>query len=303
MNIEELLHTLFSSIKIQGNDIATTSFSKIEPLPPQSNRCADTPDLFHIFNLHGACSHVLHVSSDLAPQTKADEARRILTIEEASTTLSTHILKPVCHGFIGEKSFAIYPQKQGFNSTFEAKIRKLQLRSEILQCLMDIAEASCQEVPANRAREIVFSRFTWLTSTLSWSAVQAIVEKGKSELENGNWHPRFALDHNDVLYGNIVTDNKWPNTGNYYFTNWVGANTFGFGVHDILSFSISAGYSKAHISKTLSKLADKMEVSRHHLIYQYMLSMGELSVNLNDFPVYRYAKKIALELDYLTQSS
>lgn len=214
--------------------------------------------------------------------------------------ISAHLLPPVCKGKLEEKTFAIYPFKQDLHTGIESKLRRIYLKQRIMDLLMQVAEASMEIVPEENALRIVTERFGLLAEIFDSTAMQLHIKNGLNAVRNGIWQPVHMLDHNDLWLGNILVGKSWHDRKNFYLIDWTGANMNSFGVHDLLTFSQSAGSSKREVSAMLDKLAIRPNMDRNHLTYQYLMRIGDLSGKLDDFPLERFSSKVNTELAYLS---
>ena len=127
------------------------------------------------------------------------------------------------------------------------------------------------------------------------------MELSKECLLNGSWTPVVIPDHNDLWKGNILLESL-VDFSKFKVIDWGAANPKGYGVHDLLTFSLSFGVSHNHLQKYLNRYAKNLDVSKQVLIFQYIASVGCLGVNINNFPYARFCKKVNNEFDFLMKS-
>ena len=127
------------------------------------------------------------------------------------------------------------------------------------------------------------------------------VDVSMSSLSNGSWNPVHIPDHNDLWKGNVLLESL-VDFSRFKVIDWGAANPKGYGVHDLLTFSLSFGVNHKSLKKYLNVYSKNLGVSHDVLIFQYIASAGYLGVNINNFPYVRYCNKINREFNFLLKS-
>lgn len=121
--------------------------------------------------------------------------------------------------------------------------------------------------------------------------VRAEASQALARLESGQWQPCHVLMHGDLWKGNILLDQENKSqTGFFKIIDWAGSLIHGYAMYDLVrlgsSFKLTNMQMHQQIASHCQILNCDLIDARSHLAS----ALAYLSMNLEDFPLDRFAK-------------
>lgn len=240
---------------------------------------------------------LIHLSNSVSPEQvfmAFKNARNIRNLL-GSTFDKDRVLLPIFLGYVKGNSYSFTPVKKNLSSSVFWFFQRRYMVSAIADWLIYLAGSSKKPCSISFAKELLLllQRDPEISESIRISVGSALLS-----LESKVWSPLHMADHNDFWKGNILVDSILSKS--FFVIDWGGANIDGFGVHDMVTFCQSFKVSPSLAHKYLSKYSLVIDMPLEHLLYQYLLSMGCLRLNLSNFPYDRFIQKIENEFKYLS---
>ena len=113
-------------------------------------------------------------------------------------------------------------------------------------------------------------------------------------LNSDKWKPLHTFDHNDLWLGNVMLNPRYGYGTNsiypYTIIDWVGANTKGYGIYDLIRLSLSLRISNAQLRHELIAHSVALKCELEDLCGHLLASLGQLHLSIECFPEEEYEK-------------
>ena len=264
-----------------------------------SSRVKDGVLLLCSYNHIGNINGIFHVAQlyDSDQVSRSCISAGLFSERISSSVIDQHVLLPFYVGRVFERSYSFSKFMHPLSSGKIWFVQKRYLSDHVLTWLVSFSSlpimyADCDSVYKNLD---FFNGKKGFIGLLNQYVVGA-----KESLKNGSWQPVNLPDHNDLWKGNILVDSTF--SSNFQVIDWAAANVNGYGVHDLVTFSLSFGVSARKLNRYLKVYKNRLGMSSDMIIYQYLSSLGFLGRNMNNFPYVRYLQKINIELSFLIKA-
>lgn len=288
-------NSLFFELNERGIVIDNIS---VHRLP--SSRVTDGVLLLASHDVAGKINGIFHISKlyDSDQVYRASLNAKMFSERLSEALISKHVFLPIHIGNIYGRSYSfsdyMYPLSSGKLWFFQ----KRYLASTVLEWLVSFAS-----LPVSFCnREIVYKNLSFFDGKKGFiDSLSIFLSEAKNALECERWKPIHLPDHNDLWKGNfLVNSSKF--SLDFKVIDWAAANVNGYGVHDLVTFSLSFGVSPDKLNRFLKIYQNKLGVSSDIILFQYLSSIGYLGRNMNNFPYVRYLEKVNKELSFLMKS-
>ncbi|MFN3880722.1 MAG: hypothetical protein ACK4L8_04750 [Nitrincola lacisaponensis] len=240
---------------------------------------------------------VLHVSQIYDPGQvvrSCNNARMIHNFLPAPH--NSHVLCPIYTGEIEGRTFSYTSYKYPLSLNYYWSLQKRLMKRPVLKWLCLLADKA--DVHAN-VDSVLENLYFFRGKNNFVNDFFDFVRESEKSLKNGKWKPFCIPDHNDLWRGNFLMEGSPYHFKNFRVIDWGAANVHGYGVHDLLTFSLSFGVSAKQLASYFKLYMIKLGCDKQVLLYQYIAGMGYLGRNINNFPYQQYCLKVNKEFDLL----
>jgi hypothetical protein len=294
------------------SDSLRAKFGKIQVAPlSQSDQVTDGTTVLMVRDAAGEPRAVVLCAAPASPdlmRRAMERARQAKSILDPST--GAHILDPLAEGKVGELSYAVLPYcKQLSNAKPIWWLQRALLRRAVLDWLYCLTERTVRKVD----REDVDRRFGAplrhvASHTALSSAVRQVAERAAERVHTGAWSPRHVLMHGDLWKGNILMQpaggpHEIPGWRNRFVViDWPGSETAGYAMFDLVRLSASMGLGPLALRQEMERHCRLLECSLADAPAHLAAALGHIGMNLEHFPVHRYARMADSCLAYLARA-
>lgn len=271
----------------------------LQVLRMPSTRVTDSVLLLGNYNQHNKLIGIIHLSQKYDPLQVFNSCNNAYSINsKISSVAESHILLPIHMGFIEGRSFSYTECMHPLSEGFYWKIQKRLIQKSVLSWLVEVA-ASFSDADKEKTYQNIcfFEGRNGLSNEFVSEASSAL-----HSLEAGYWKPVNVPDHNDLWRGNILISGNRYGFRNFKVIDWGASNVYGYGVHDLLTFSLSFGVSAKKLASYIARYSDVLAIDKNNISFQYIAGIGRLGVNLNNFPYVRFCEKVNREFSLLKQA-
>lgn len=123
------------------------------------------------------------------------------------------------------------------------------------------------------------------------------VDEALGRLQNGTWQPRQVLMHGDLHLGNVLLSPPSQGKGSAWqdrlvVIDWGGCDLKGQAIYDLVRLAKSLMLSKRRIRKELLRYAETLSCEMSDLRSYLLAALGQLGMNLDQFPRSRYLQVV-----------
>jgi hypothetical protein len=176
-----------------------------------------------------------------------------------------------------------------------ARWQRWQLASPVLDWLQAVTRHTA--VPADAARtEALFARplEALAENRIVDPSVRAGAAAARNALATGRWRPRTVLAHNDLWAGNLLRRAQ-PGKGTpFYVIDWAGARSEGHGIYDLVRIAMSMGVSSGRLRQAVAAHCEVLECEPAMASHYLASALGQLSLNLGEWPPAQFAQTAAV---------
>lgn len=290
-NDELLLHAL---------NVNGVRLNKLGLLRMPSQNVSDSTLLLGNYNDSGHLVGVLHISQIYDPCQVARSCNNARMIYDViPEPFNKHVLCPLYIGEIYGRSFSYTEYVHPLSSNFYWSLQKRLMQRPVLSWLCLLANYSSFHEDFDCVME---NLYFFKGKNNFANEFSELVGESKKFLDNGKWKPLCIPDHNDLWRGNILMDKSKYYFNSFKIIDWGAANIQGYGVHDLLTFSLSFGVSDKALAPYLKHYMVSLNLDKKTLLFQYLAGMGYLGRNINNFPYQRYCVKVNNEFEFLVNA-
>ncbi len=125
--------------------------------------------------------------------------------------------------------------------------------------------------------------------------IHSYATKALRNLNTKKWTPITVLQHSDFWLGNILflkkNNRSSANTFGFCVIDWGGAQTqYGAPVFDLVRYCMSTNISISRAREEVLRYAKTIQIEPRELIYHLICALGQIGMNLEQFPENRYLK-------------
>ncbi len=235
-------------------------FSSVRTLSPWKDT-PDDPSKLLLERAEGAPSAILLVSPGAAPDVvkrRSDRARESAKLLGEGPGAA--VLLPELEGVFAGRSYAVIRwQRPLSKSRLVWPVQRIGVRRRVFSWLADALRVSMRDVPQGQLEAVARDPLQRMAvDTRYSSSVRKDAEVGLKRLDDGSWHPKLVLAHNDLWKGNILLPARFKhgpeNPYGIWLIDWGSAETAGFAFWD---------FGRLCLSLKPSTLQARREALRH----------------------------------------
>jgi hypothetical protein len=275
-------------------------FGKLEfSLLSQNQAVVDGTTVLLLRDPVGQSRAVVLCSAPIAPdmvQRAMNRARQAKAILGRLTGVP--ILDPLAEGSVQGLSYAVLPYCHALSGSRPVWwVQRALLRPVILDWLWRATDCTVRDVEpsaidrsfAEPLRHIALQRS--INSRLQTAAALAA-----DRLNAGTWTPKHVLMHGDLWKGNILV--REENNGierqnwrsRFVIIDWAGSEIHGYALFDLVRFAQSMRMSAGKLRNEVDRHCRLLRCETVDAMSYLMAALGNVLMNLDHFPVDRYAR-------------
>ena len=275
--------------------------------PGFKNEVHDAPRKFYLPGVTPENNAVLMVSRKAHPDfidraiNNSNLARGMLSDQHSAV-----ILEPINYGRFQGLSYAVWPEhKPVSNNRLIRKIQIRRLQPKVFLWLQSMAKDSMVGGLDEKSIDQYFqSPLECVAANPRLSQnVKAYAIEALKNLQTRQWIPITVLQHADFWFGNILLLNNdtQSNDNKYDFCiiDWGGASIHGVPVFDLVRYCISIRISLSSARDEFLKYALTLQIEPGELFYYLICALGQIGMNLEQFPEDRYLEMCEKNISYL----
>lgn len=256
---------------------------------------ADSPSHALVIDETGRRVAVLAVSSPTGPDLVARAVENAARAREVlGPRLGSVVLVPRSAGAHEGLSFALWPWRRPLSdSRWRAFLEKRRIRPRILAWLQEVARTTSRPAPAPSFESAwrgplgSVGRDSGLPDD-----IRRVADRAFQRLEDGQWQPRFVLEHGDCWMGNALLPIKPgaspEQTCGFILIDWAGARFDGYPFLDLLRFCKSGGIKGAALRRETLAHCAILGCAPEDAFSYTAAGFGALGLNLDRFPRDRF---------------
>lgn len=223
--------------------------------------------------------------------------------ERLGPDLGSVVLEPLATGRVGERTYVMWPFHRVLHASRLANLaRRIRLYPRVLRWLIDVTRQSTQRVP-DAARPALYEAtlISIADETHFPNAMRDAAGRALGRLRSQKWHPMYALEHNDLWIGNILTPRgehaaRQHHRG-FVVIDWEGARFEGYPVLDLVRFALSSRMPQAWLRRELSELGGVLQCEPSDMQGYTLAALGAMGQNLGYFPFERFRQLATAAFD------
>ena len=276
------------------------NFSGLRPLGKANeiNLVSDSPDKYYLPGLHERDNAVLMVSNKQFPDFIARATDIIKQIRQMVTEGPRDtILNTVAEGYFKGQSFAVWLEYQPLSEhKIIRAIQKRFIHGKVFSFLRQLAKdgLTADLTPEKIIEHIDAPLRCVAENSRQSNQIRSHSEKALKKLDAGEWVPVTTIQHSDFWLGNILLQKSkhrpLKNDYGFYVIDWSGASLNGAPIFDFIRYCMSSNISTARARKELLKYSQFIDVSQDELLFYLLVALGNIGLNLEEFPEERYLK-------------
>ncbi len=289
-------------IVTHANNLTGTLFDVrgLKPVarPDFRDEIQDSPSVFYLPGFASENNTVLIVSQDSHPNFIE---RAVNNIRIAHDVLSDHcsavVLEPIVASRHHGLSYAIWPEHRAI-SKFRL-IRAVQKRWLSPRVIKWLSRVAVDSINRDFDNEFVERSFRAPLENVTANPklpnkLRSSASKGLQYLASTQWFPVTVLQHSDFWLGNILLlknqsrPSPSSNKFGFYVIDWGGATVGGAPAFDLVRYCISVGMPLQRARQELLAYAQAIQITPEELIYYLIIALGQIGMNLEQFPENRY---------------
>jgi len=271
----------------------------------------DTPFKFYLSGDKPAHNAVLIISQEAFPYSVEKaiyNARQIqgqLTPQNAAV-----ILKPRHEGHFQGRSYAIWPEHKPISDFRPLRfLQKRWLQPRVFSWLQSIAKESLVRNLTDQSVDVFFRGplESLVANQRLSNSIRCSAEKALTDLQTKQWEPATTAQHSDCTLGNILLLNhRVPSPDNGYgfcVIDWGAGLTNGVPAFDMIRYCMSTNVSTSNAKNALVSYAQTLDIDPQELIHYLICALGQIGMNLEQFPETRYLDMCERNVSYVQRFS
>ena len=301
--MEENRPTL-SDLRQWLNDPLTASlgdrFGKLDiSLLSQAKSIADGTTVLLLRDAAGQSRAVVLCSAPASPglvqraMARAHQAKVIL-----GPSIGAHVLDPLVEGSARGLTYAVLPYCYKLSDSRPVWwIQRALLRRPVLEWLRRLTECTVQGVKEFEIGPRFAEPLRQIVSLDSVSKrVRCAAERAIERLRSGTWTPQYVLMHGDFEKGNLLihpANKEYEKRGwreRFVVIDWPGSVIQGYAIFDLVRLSQSMRLNAQSLRNEVDRHCHLLRCERADAASYLLAALGHIAMNLEHFPMDRYAR-------------
>jgi len=261
--------------------------------PPKGGE--DNPEKVILRNRKGSPAAILFCSRSVAPGYVAEEEQNIARVKgQLGPDLGQVILDPLLTGQVDGLTYSVRPWRQPLSSArWIRRAQRALIRPKVITWLREVVRVTVfSPGPGDLEPDFLCPLDFLSKQTRLASSVRERSRRAIRRLLDGEWRPRYVLDHGDFWLGNVLLDSSWTAvprlTCQFIVIDWRGASLRGYGFSDLLQFARSTGLRGKALLQECRRHQCILDLSPEDSMAQLLVGLGRLGMNLERFPEDRF---------------
>ncbi len=293
-------------------DVLGDRYGKLDvSLLSQDNTVADGTTVLLLRDLAGQSRAVVLCSAPASPgkvQRAMQYAHQAKAILGAST--GVHIRDPLAEGSVRGLSYAVLPYCNELSDSRPVWwIQRALLRPLIFEWLRRVTECTVRDVElaaVDRSFAEPLRRMASLEPIND--RLRAAAERATERLVAGAWTPRHVLMHGDLWKDNILIRpakravEQWKWRDRFVIIDWAGSEIHGYAMYDLVRMAQSMGLNAKNLRREVERHCRLLRCEPADAMSYLLAALGHIAMNLEHFPIDRYARMAKSCLTTLEQA-
>ena len=222
--------------------------------------------------------------------------------------LGSVVLTPLSSSTINDCTYTILPYcKPVSKDRFGKRVHRMMLRSNLLEWLAQVIETTAYTPDATEVESGFTLPLKHLITTDSLPPqVRSAAEHAAQSIHQGDWTPRHVLMHGDLWEGNILFSDKSTHAADNPFSkltiiDWPGGLVRGYAMYDLIRLGLSMRLSNSTLRTQIQRHCLALECEPKDARSHLLSGLGQLGMNLGQFPQDRFARMATGCLDKIDQ--